>query len=105
MITFDHLTKRYGDELALDDASFAVDAGTIVGFLGPNGAGKSTALRILLGMAPATSGGATVGGRRYLDWPSPARVVGSLLDADCFHGGRSGRASLRVACRVLGLAA
>lgn len=103
MITFDHLTKRYGDELALDDATFTVGAGTIVGFLGPNGAGKSTALRILLGMAPATSGRATVGGRRYPDWPSPARVVGSLLEADAFHGGRSGRESLRLACQVLGL--
>lgn len=103
MITFDQLTKRYGDELALDHASFTVDGGTIVGFLGPNGAGKSTALRILLGMAPATSGQVSVAGREYRDWPSPARVVGSLLDADAFHPGRSGRESLRLACQTLGL--
>lgn len=103
MITYDQLTKRYGEELALDGVSFTVDAGAITGFLGPNGAGKSTALRILLAMTHATSGTVTVAGRRYRDWPSPAHVVGSLLDADAFHPGRSGRESLRLACQTLGL--
>ncbi|MFW6598037.1 ABC transporter ATP-binding protein [Propionibacteriaceae bacterium Y2011] len=103
MITFDALTKQYGEQLALDHVSFTVPAGTVTGFLGPNGAGKSTAMRILLGLATATSGAATIAGRRYVQWPSPARVAGSMLDADAFHPGRTGRESLTLACLTLGL--
>lgn len=51
MIEIDSLTKRYGDTLAVDDLSFSVRPGSILGFLGPNGAGKTTTLRALLGLA------------------------------------------------------
>src|ERR1700745_3163265 len=50
------LTKRFGEVLAVDDLSFTVDEGRIVGFLGPNGAGKTTTLRMLLGLVNATGG-------------------------------------------------
>ncbi|MBE7462699.1 MAG: ABC transporter ATP-binding protein [Planctomycetes bacterium] len=63
MIEVEHLTKRYGDLTALDDVSFHVDAGEVVGFLGVNGAGKSTTLRILSGYIPATAGAARLAGR------------------------------------------
>src|SRR5437867_2081979 len=53
-----HLTKRYGDVVAVDDLTFALEPGTITGFLGPNGAGKTTTLRLLLGLAAPTSGAA-----------------------------------------------
>ncbi len=56
------LTKRYGGHAAIQDLSFTIDRGEIVGFLGPNGAGKSTTMRILTGLTAATSGEAYVGG-------------------------------------------
>jgi len=62
MIEVQHLTKWYGRILAVDNISFHVDKGTIVGFLGPNGAGKSTTMKILTCYQPATSGKATVAG-------------------------------------------
>ncbi len=62
MIEVDHLTKRYGDFVAVDDISFSIGKGEIVGFLGPNGAGKTTTLRILSCFMRATSGNAKVCG-------------------------------------------
>lgn len=62
MIDVKHLTKYYGRTLAVDDISFHVDAGSVVGFLGPNGAGKTTTLRILTCFMPATGGSAKVAG-------------------------------------------
>jgi len=66
MIEVQNLTKWYGRTLALDQISFTVEEGRIVGFLGPNGAGKSTTLRILTGFMPPTSGQARVAGRDVL---------------------------------------
>jgi len=62
MIQVKNLTKYYGPHLAVDNVSFHVGEGEIVGFLGPNGAGKSTTLRILTCFMPATSGAASVAG-------------------------------------------
>jgi ABC-2 type transport system ATP-binding protein len=62
MIEVDRLTKRYGPVAAIQDVSFSVDKGAIVGFLGPNGAGKTTTMRILSCFMPATGGSARVAG-------------------------------------------
>lgn len=62
MIEVDHLTKSYGKNIAVNDISFTVGKGEILGFLGPNGAGKTTTMRILTGYLPATSGSARVAG-------------------------------------------
>jgi ABC-2 type transport system ATP-binding protein len=62
MISVSHLTKRYPGRIAVDDVSFEVAAGEIVGFLGPNGAGKSTTMRVLTGYLPATGGVVRVAG-------------------------------------------
>lgn len=62
MIEVEHLTKYYGSIPALEDVSFQVGQGEVIGFLGPNGAGKSTAMRILTGFSPATRGFARIGG-------------------------------------------
>ncbi len=62
MITASHLTRRFGAFTAVDDVSFHLDAGEVVGFLGPNGAGKTTTLRMLTGYLPATSGGVEIAG-------------------------------------------
>src|SRR5438046_7361966 len=62
MITVEHLTKHYGRVAAVDDISFEVPKGEILGFLGPNGAGKTTTMRILTGYLPPTGGRAEVAG-------------------------------------------
>ncbi len=56
MINISHVTKEYGDKKAVDDISFEVAKGEIVGYLGPNGAGKSTTLKMLVGLLKPTSG-------------------------------------------------
>lgn len=62
MIRVTNLTKRFGSLVAVDDISFHVERGGVVGFLGPNGAGKSTTIRILTCYQPATKGSATIAG-------------------------------------------
>jgi ABC-2 type transport system ATP-binding protein len=69
MIHLEHLTKRFGAQTAVDDLSFEVPAGQILGFLGPNGAGKSTTLKMLTGMLEPTSGTATICGFDLLREP------------------------------------
>ena len=103
MLELTHVTKRFGSVLALDDVTFTVPSGQIVGFLGPNGAGKSTCLRILTGLVTPDEGAATVGGVCYVDLPNPAATVGSLLSTEGFHPSRSGLETLRMAALTLGL--
>lgn len=62
MVSVQHLVKRFGNQTAVDDLSFDVPAGQIVGFLGPNGAGKTTTHRMLTGLTEPTSGSATICG-------------------------------------------
>jgi ABC-2 type transport system ATP-binding protein len=94
VVVVDHLSKRFGSMLAVDDLTFRLEAGTVTGFLGPNGAGKTTTLRMLLGLMRPTAGTALVFGRRYREHPDPARRVGAVLEAADFHPGRTGRAHL-----------
>jgi ABC-2 type transport system ATP-binding protein len=69
MIKVEHLTKQYGERYAVNDISFEVKKGEIVGFLGPNGAGKSTTMNILTGYLSSTSGRAMVDGLDILEHP------------------------------------
>jgi len=73
MIKIKNLTKKYGKKLAVDNISFTVKEGEILGFLGPNGAGKSTTMNILTGYLSATSGEVSVGGFDILDNPIEAK--------------------------------
>ena len=73
MIEVNHLTKRYGDHLALDDISFTVGDGEIVGFLGPNGAGKSTTMNIITGYLSSTEGQVLIDGIDVLEQPLEAK--------------------------------
>ncbi len=73
LIAVSHLIKRYGAAMAVDDVSFEVGRGEVVGFLGPNGAGKSTTLRILAGFLGPTSGKVTIAGHDVVDEPFEAR--------------------------------
>jgi ABC-2 type transport system ATP-binding protein len=96
VIELHDLTKRFGDLVAVDDLSFEVDSGRVVGFLGPNGAGKTTTLRMLLGLATPTEGSATINGRPYQELDQPLHVIGAVLDASDAHPGRSARNHLRI---------
>jgi ABC-2 type transport system ATP-binding protein len=89
MIEIDHITKRYGEKVAVDDISFTVKPGIVTGFLGPNGAGKSTTMRVILGLDRPSSGTATVNGKAYRDLPAPLHEIGALLEARAIHTGRS----------------
>jgi len=103
MIKVEGLTKRYARTVAVDNISFEVEKGQIVGFLGPNGAGKTTTLRCLLGLVRPTSGEALLGGRNYRDLEQPVQAVGAALEAASFHPGRSARDHLRVLALAGGL--
>ena len=105
MIEVSHLSRTYGGLRAVDDVTFTARPGRVTGFLGPNGAGKSTTMRVMVGLTPASSGSATVLGRLYADLPNPGREVGVLLDASAQHAGRTGRETLRIAARTMGLPA
>jgi ABC-2 type transport system ATP-binding protein len=89
MIEIDHVTKRYGEKLAVDDVSFTVRPGVVTGFLGPNGAGKSTTMRMIVGLDAPTSGNVRVNGRSYRSFDAPLHEVGALLEARAIHTGRS----------------
>jgi ABC-2 type transport system ATP-binding protein len=82
MISVSHLVKRYGSRPAVDDVSFEVGKGDIVGFLGPNGAGKSTTLRILSGFLGMTGGKVTIAGHDVEDDSYEARkAIGYMPEA------------------------
>jgi len=90
------LTKRFGGVLAVDQLSFEVEPGTVVGFLGRNGAGKTTTLRMILGLVRPDGGTATINGHAYGDLPEPMHQVGAVLEASSFYPGRTARSHLRV---------
>jgi len=79
MIEIQNLTKTYGSKFAVDNISFKVNRGEIVGFLGPNGAGKSTTMNILTGYLSSNSGVAKVGGIDILENPAEAKKLIGFL--------------------------
>jgi ABC-2 type transport system ATP-binding protein len=82
LIQVSHLTRRYGAHVAVDDVSFEVGKGEVVGFLGPNGAGKSTTLRVLAGFLGPTSGTVKVAGHDVVDDSFEARrAVGYMPES------------------------
>ena len=97
------LTKRFGDQLAVDDVSFDLPAGKVVGFLGPNGAGKSTTFRMIVGLTTPTAGSARIFGTPFHDLPDPARTVGTIVDGVGYHPGRRGIEELRVTAQAADL--
>src|ERR1044071_5342114 len=79
MIKVENLTKAFGPKLAVNDVSFTVERGEVLGFLGPNGAGKSTTMRMVTAFIPPTGGKITVGGFDMVENPLPAkRLIGYL---------------------------
>jgi ABC-2 type transport system ATP-binding protein len=79
MIKVENLVKAFGAKLAVNDVSFTVERGEVLGFLGPNGAGKSTTMRMVTGFIPPTSGRITVGGHDIVESPLAAKRLFGYL--------------------------
>ena len=104
MIEVTNVTKRYGTHTAVDDVSFRVEAGEVVGFLGPNGAGKSTTMNIITGFLSATDGTVTVDGIDVLEDPIGAkRTLGYLPELPPLYVEMTVRDYLRFVARVKGV--
>jgi ABC-2 type transport system ATP-binding protein len=105
VIEVQHLTKRYGSVTAVDDISFTVERGEILGFLGPNGAGKTTTMRILTGYMPATDGKAIVAGYDVFDKPVEAkRRTGYLPETPPLYPDMSVSEYLTFVAKIKGVA-
>jgi len=101
MIEVQHLTKRYGPVTAVDDVTFRVEKGEILGFLGPNGAGKTTTMRVLTGFMPATDGKAFVAGYDVFAQPIEAkRRTGYLPESPPLYPDMTVREYLAFVARI-----
>jgi ABC-2 type transport system ATP-binding protein len=106
LIEVQHLTKRYGRTTAVEDVSFRVEHGEILGFLGPNGAGKTTTMRILTGYLPATEGRALVAGFDVFEQPIEAkRRTGYLPETPPLYPEMTVREYLTFVARIKGVPA
>lgn len=106
MIEISHLTKRYGALTAVDDLSFNVEAGQVLGFLGPNGAGKSTTMKMITGFLAPTAGSIRVCGHDVEREPLAAKAcMGYLPEGAPSYGEMSVRAFLEFIADVRGLSA
>jgi ABC-2 type transport system ATP-binding protein len=105
VIEVEHLTKRYGSVTAVDDISFRVNKGEILGFLGPNGAGKTTTMRVLTGYMPASNGRAVVAGYDVFDQPIEAkRRTGYLPETPPLYPDMTVREYLDFVAKIKGVA-
>ena len=105
MIKSEHLTKRYDTLTAVDDVSFQVAPGEVLGFLGPNGAGKTTTMRMLAGFVTPTSGSASICGHDVLSAPLAAKAaLGYLPEGAPSYGEMSVAAFLAFIADLRGLA-
>jgi ABC-2 type transport system ATP-binding protein len=104
VIEVQHLTKRYGRVSAVEDISFRVERGEILGFLGPNGAGKTTTMRVLTGYMPPTSGKAVVAGFDVFEQPLEAkRRTGYLPETPPLYPEMTVREYLTFVARIKGV--
>lgn len=104
MIQVENLTKRYGTRTAIQDVSFEVQKGEILGFLGPNGAGKTTTMRVLAGFFPANEGRALVAGFDVFEEPLEAkRRVGYLPENPPVYTEMTVDSYLRFVARIKGV--
>lgn len=104
MIEVDHLTKRYRDRVAVDNLSFSVAEGEILGFLGPNGAGKSTTMKILTGFLPPSEGTARIGGFDVFESPMEVkRHIGYLPETPPLYPEMTVRGYLKFVAALKGV--
>lgn len=101
MIEVNHLTKRYGNHIAVSDLSFTIEKGQIYGFLGPNGAGKSTTMNIMTGCLAATSGEVRIGGFDIFEEAEQAKkLIGYLPEQPPLYLDRTPREYLTFVARA-----
>ena len=102
-IEVNNLSKRYGDLVALNNATFSVPLGTICGFVGPNGSGKTTTIRMLLGLIKPSSGTASIIGNSISHPERYLNEVGALIEGPAFYPALSGIENLRVLAKLGGI--
>jgi ABC-type glutathione transport system ATPase component len=103
LIEIEHLTKRFGPLTAVDDVSFSVARGEVLGFLGPNGAGKSTTMRMLAGFMPPSSGTARICGHDVqTDGIAARRMLGFLPEGAPTYPDMTAGGFLRFVAKVRG---
>jgi ABC-2 type transport system ATP-binding protein len=102
-LSVEGLTRRFGDLVAVNNLTFEVPAGGVVGFVGPNGSGKSTTLRVLLGLIAPSSGTGTVLGEPIEHPERFAGRVGALIDSPAFVGSLSAKDNLRSLAALRGV--
>src|SRR5579863_8478634 len=104
MIEVRHLTRRFGPITAVDDVSFMVRRGEVLGFLGPNGAGKSTTMKMITGFLAPTSGTATVCGHDIIEEPIAAKAhIGYLPEGAPAYPDMTPAAFLAFVAHIRGL--
>src|SRR6185503_16942311 len=104
MIEVSHLVKSYRDLKAVQDVSFKVEKGEILGFLGPNGAGKTTTMRMITGVLPPTSGSAKVAGFDVFEQPMEVkRRIGYLPETPPVYTDMTVRAYLKFVAEIKGV--
>ena len=104
MIEVQNLTKRYGPVTAVDNVTFRVEAGEILGFLGPNGAGKTTTMRVITGYMPATEGKVVVAGHDVFEQPIEAkRRTGYLPETPPLYPDMTVREYLTFVAKIKGV--
>lgn len=104
LVEIEHVTKSFGEKIALKDVSFSVPAGQLCGLLGPNGAGKTTLFRLLMGILKATEGKLLVDSLDAFEQRvAVKRLVGFLPDEPVFYSYLSGRETLELSAAMHGL--
>ncbi len=104
-IRIEQLTKRYGPQTAVDDISFRVSAGEVLGFLGPNGAGKSTTMKMICGLIAPNNGNITVGGKSVETEAAEVRkLIGYLPESNPLYEDMPVLDLLRFTARIQGVA-
>jgi ABC-2 type transport system ATP-binding protein len=102
-ISVSNLSKRYGDVLAVNNASFEVPLGTICGFVGPNGSGKTTTIRMLLGLIKPTEGSGSIIGNSIAHPEKYLKEVGAMIEGPAFYPALSGIENLKVLAKIGGI--
>ena len=102
-ISVSNLSKRYGDVLAVDGATFEVPLGTICGFVGPNGSGKTTTIRMLLGLISPSEGSGSIIGNSIAHPEKYLKEVGAMIEGPAFYPALSGIENLKVLAKLGGI--
>jgi len=102
-IAVQNLSKRYGEIVAVEDATFEVPLGTICGFVGPNGSGKTTTIRMLLGLIKPSAGTGSIIGNSISHPEKYLQEVGAMIEGPAFYPALSGIENLKVLAKLGGI--